>query len=356
MGMISLPNNRKYEVLSRQDEFDALKAIEDLDIKLIRHIFKNNDELILKSFQKMSADDKIMNKYITFKSFSENDLKVIRIQTKFRKWLRKIIKSFGNGNSSWSKTLMKIHTENQNRKNDFASRNLKLVLMSVNRFKSRVLPETLNDLIQDGMVGLFKAIDKFSVDQNVRFATYAIWWIKSSLKRSYEFTEPIVSIPSYVSDASLMLKRANSENAENDILVGRFAKSDESVKDIVRFGKPKMVWIDDENVDGQNSWHDTYSVTQDQDDLGVSNMDESTVHSFLSYLTPVESTVIKHMCGLLGSKEMTLQMLGDIFGLSRERIRQVKEAALKKLRRVYKNSQRNGLNLRIPNIGYFRDL
>lgn len=227
----------------------------------------------------------------------------------------------------------------QEAKNALINHNLRLVVSIAKKYMGRGL--TLSDLIQEGNFGLIKAIEKYDVDKGFRFSTYATYWIKQSISRAVMDQTRNIRIPIHVIELISKIKKAerdfqqsyNREPKEADIAAA--------------------LEIDVKKIKEAYSWmKDTSSldvVVGDDEDTTVGSFieDESVADSFmniedderkeavqniLNTLTDREQLIIKNRFGIGINRAKTLDEIGKELGISRERVRQIEAAALKKLR------------------------
>lgn len=227
----------------------------------------------------------------------------------------------------------------QEAKNALINHNLRLVVSIAKKYMGRGL--TLSDLIQEGNFGLIKATEKYDVDKGFRFSTYATYWIKQSISRAVMDQTRNIRIPIHVIELISKIKKAerdfqqsyNREPKEADVAAA--------------------LGIDVKKIKEAYSWmKDTSSldvVVGDDEDTTVGSFieDESVADSFmniedderkeavqniLNTLTDREQLIIKNRFGIGINRAKTLDEIGKELGISRERVRQIEAAALKKLR------------------------
>lgn len=228
---------------------------------------------------------------------------------------------------------------NQEAKNALINHNLRLVVSIAKKYMGRGL--TLSDLIQEGNFGLIKATEKYDVDKGFRFSTYATYWIKQSISRAVMDQTRNIRIPIHVIELISKIKKAerdfqqsyNREPKEADVAAA--------------------LGIDVKKIKEAYSWmKDTSSldvVVGDDEDTTVGSFieDESVADSFMNIedderkeavqnildtLNDREQLIIKNRFGIGMNRAKTLDEIGKELGISRERVRQIEAAALKKLR------------------------
>jgi len=232
----------------------------------------------------------------------------------------------------------------------FVESNLKLVFAIARRYESG--PLSLLDLLQEGNLGLMKAVDRFDHRRGYRFSTYASWWIRNAIGRAISDTGTTVRLPSYLSERRRQVAQARSAlSVELD--------RDPTLEEVaVRLGmKPeRLARLEahlaqqeislDQPVNDEFS-HSRREVFQDPNAELRSPFDELNdrmtrehIDRLIARMTPMEASVIRQRFGLDGSGERTLQQIADQKGLSRERIRQIQARALQNLRAAWRAHDR----------------
>jgi RNA polymerase primary sigma factor len=227
----------------------------------------------------------------------------------------------------------------QQSRNDLALANLRLVVSIAKRYMNRGM--ALLDLIEEGNVGLMRAVEKFDPAANCRFSTYATWWIKQSIRRALTNTVKTVRIPSYM--VELMTRW---QNTTSDLLLelGREPTSVEvaqrmelkqeaiaSVRGALRTASrytQSLVTDDDDNnladvIEDPNS--------SSPSDLLVQGLELTRMMKTLNGLDARQQSILRMRFGLGYDDPMTLKEIGVKLGLTRERVRQIQNEALARL-------------------------
>jgi RNA polymerase primary sigma factor len=240
--------------------------------------------------------------------------------------------------------LQEIHqanTEARAAKKEMVRGNLRLVISIAKKYSYRGVPFV--DLVQEGNIGLMKAVDKFDYHRGYKFSTYASWWIRQSITRAIQNQATTVRIPVHMLDTIRQLTRVAREIA---ISTGQPPKIEElaaemklpvdKVKRVIEVAQKRYSLSLDAPM-GDKDTELGYFVADDQtvspeEEVIKRRMAEQT-ERILATLTPREERILRKRFGIGEARTYTLQEVGEEFGLTRERIRQLEARALGKLRR-----------------------
>jgi RNA polymerase sigma factor (sigma-70 family) len=219
--------------------------------------------------------------------------------------------------------------------------NLRLVVNIAKRYGNRGM--SLGDLIEEGNLGLIKAVDYFDPDRGTRFSTYAAWWIKQSIKRALLENVQPVHIPTYM---VALINHWRRTTAELEIRLGRTPEVEEAANAMhLPVRKAKIIHqvvkilssVRDAHSPGETSEDEAPETVLEDEHIGkpedeiVADEEKAKVLRLLNEIEPREADVLTLHYGLDGRKPLTLRQIGEKLSLTRERIRQIQRDALTKL-------------------------
>ena len=222
--------------------------------------------------------------------------------------------------------------------------NMRLVVSIAKKYAHSNLD--LADLIQDGSMGLMKAVDRFQVERGFKFSTYATWWIRQAISRSISDTSRTIRLPVYIHDMLSVVRKvkrhyANEHGKEPDIeIISEISGIPASTLKMLELYNADTISIDQPVGDDDSSLIDVVQDTKNPtpEEYHKFKVLEAYVISILEELTKRERDIIKMRYGIESDKK-TLEEIGHVFGISRERVRQIESKAIKKLRKLI-----NGVN------------
>lgn len=246
--------------------------------------------------------------------------------------------------AEWLRRVIAANRAAADARNDFVKANLRLVVSIARRFNHGRM--ALADLIQEGNLGLLKAVERYDYRKGFRFSTYASWWIRHAISRALADKGREVRLPVHMIDAQHRLTKARRQ------LTGQLGRNPTSEELAAATQMPvdkieKMrSWLLEQSISidkpvGDEEGRVLGEVLEDPEREDISPTGDlewealtSEVRDLLTELRPIEADILRQRFGLGTEQELTLKEIGDKYNLSRERIRQLQEQALAKMRRA----------------------
>jgi RNA polymerase primary sigma factor len=237
----------------------------------------------------------------------------------------------------------RIENGDESARDELVQANMRLVVSVASKYQGRNVP--LEDLIQEGNIGVMRAAKKFDYRKGFKFSTYAIWWIKQAIRRTLDNCSRSIRLPSYIvakvnrfDSTYARLSQELQREPKIEELAEALDLTDNQVKDILTLNTDTIsmeIPLSDEKTAATlgDLVEDMSANPETGPDADM--IEQDLVHQLLSKLSAREQQVLRMRYGLEGGNEKTLREIGEKLDVTRERIRQLEIEAIHRLRRFY---------------------
>lgn len=346
--IMNLPlfSTTKDSIAAEEDEEEVMTEEERVDEALLKTM-KRLEELM----ELLAETDRKIKKYGTLKELraAVNDKKkkgtnskkleilLKEVQAEYKKIEQEVGIKADDLKEKWSKVSKARYLVTET-KNELITRNLRLVVNIAKNYVGRGLP--LLDLIQEGNIGLMKAVDKFKYEKGFKFSTYATWWIRQAITRALIDQTKTIRVPVHmmefynrVTKASRELTQQLGREPVNEEIAKKLAVPVRKVEEVFRAIQDPIALqtpIGDEDTELEDFIGDKTSPSPYNEAERVETSEQ--IQKVLETLTPKEETVIKMRFGIGVDRDHTLEEVGRYLSITRERVRQIEAKALRKLK------------------------
>ncbi len=314
---------------------------EDLGAKLINFDLSSDE---LKEIKDRLEDEGVTIEPPVEETIKDEDLKELISTVKVDDPVKVYLKDIGQAQLLTSEQevelAMKILNGDERAKKELAERNLKLVVSIAKKYVNRSSMQFL-DLIQEGNLGLLKAVEKFDYTKGFRFSTYATWWIRQSITRAIADQARTIRIPVHMVETIHRLSRISKQlmqelgrDPTNSEIAERMGLSENRVIEIQKIAQDPVSLespVGEEDESRISDFVEDESIKSPTDNAAQDIL-KTQLLQVIETLTPREQKVIRLRYGLDDNHARTLEEVGKEFNVTRERIRQIEAKALRKLR------------------------
>ena len=338
-----LEKGKKEGFITFEDLASALKGL-DIDSDALDELYnlfvENGIEVV--SSENESSESGKQNKIVEEEVVVLNDedlTKDININDPVRMYLKEIGRISLLSPEEEMNLSIRVANGDEEAKNILAESNLRLVVSIAKRYVGRGL--LFLDLIQEGNIGLMKAVEKFDYDKGYKFSTYATWWIRQAITRALADQARTIRVPVHMVETINKMARIqrqltlelNREPSEEE-LAKKMGISVEKVREVIKISQDPVSL---ETPIGEEEDSHLGDFVPDErsmrpEDYATNEILKEEIKSVLSTLQPREQQVLELRFGLIDGTSYTLEEVGKRFNVTRERIRQIEAKALRKLR------------------------
>jgi RNA polymerase primary sigma factor len=265
---------------------------------------------------------------------------------KGRKAHKKLVRLNGYADDDTQRKLRRYVREGDRSRDHLIKANTRLVVSIAKKYMGQGVP--FSDLIQEGNLGLMKAVEKFDYRRGYKFSTYATWWIRQAITRALADQGRTIRVPVHMSDR---IRKLHQVSRQLEQVWGR-KPTPEELAEHMELEPAKVRWmlrvsrhpVSLERPVGEEEDSELGNFIEDEDaptppDAAYHRLLQEKLEDVLSTLTPREARILRLRFGLQNGRSYTLEEVGKKFGLTRERIRQIEGQALRKLRHPRRSRQ-----------------
>lgn len=334
------------EEVSKQEESEVLTEDEKAEEALSRTIVKlenaiNDLEKIEEKIKEYGSLKELRKKINELKKSGDNVKSLENLYKEVYSEIKRVENETGHKveelKSIWNK-IYKAKCLVEETKNELITRNLRLVVNIAKNYVGRGLP--LLDLIEEGNIGLMKAVDKFKYEKGFKFSTYATWWIRQAITRALIDQTKTIRVPVHmmefynrVTKASRELTQQLGREPSNEELAEKLGVPVRKVEEVFRAIQDPIglqTPIGDEDTELEDFIGDKTSPSPISEAERIELSEH--IQRILKTLTPKEEKVIKMRFGIGEDRDHTLEEVGRYLSITRERVRQIETKALRKLK------------------------
>ena len=332
-----LDTGKSKGILTYKEIMDSLEEL-DLDQEQVEKIYEHLEEMNIDVVEDVEVPEDINEEIAEI----ENTLAAVEgvnIDDPVRMYLREIGKVPLLTASEEVEIARRMAEGDPEAKRQLAEANLRLVVSIAKRYVGRGM--LFLDLIQEGNLGLIKAVEKFDYRKGYKFSTYATWWIRQAITRAIADQARTIRIPVHMVETINKLIRVNRQLVQEygrdprpDEIAREMGVSEEKVREIIKIAQEPVSLetpIGEEDDSHLGDFIEDQDAPAPAEAVAVTLLKEQLM-DVLNSLTPREAKVLRLRYGLDDGKARTLEEVGKEFNVTRERIRQIEAKALRKLR------------------------
>ena len=351
-----MEKNKKIEEIKEKTPSDAdifdTEEDRNLTIDDIENAPDDPDELFSEpptldiDFDEEPTDDELKLEEMDVDALDDLSFDNMNLDDPVKLYLREIVRVPLLSSDEEIKLAVKISEGDEYAKQRLTEANLRLVVSIAKKYVGRGM--YFLDLIQEGNVGLIKAVDKFDYQKGFKFSTYATWWIRQAITRAIADQARTIRIPVHMVETINRLKKVQSQllhengvEPSEELIAEKMDLPVERVREIMRVAQEPVSM---ETPIGPEEDSRLMDFIRDEDALApdeaaLKTITNEDIDGVLRTLTPREESVIRLRFGLQDGRCHTLEEVGSEFNVTRERIRQIEAKALRKLRHPVRSNK-----------------